>query len=176
MTFATLSFIILTVMRKCPACQQLINPEAKFCNFCGQKQTVPPANHIDLTDKKFFSQQELETLDLSTQNPETLSVLFNHSNKYLVRRALEIFLGLPDKKTTILRKYFQNADFLAILLDMQLDSEELFSGLWTTVSTSPWLVHKYLVWAKNKKYKLNTAAAEYLEAAADEYLQRALKN
>ncbi|MDR2432052.1 MAG: zinc ribbon domain-containing protein [Candidatus Margulisbacteria bacterium] len=163
--------------RKCPSCQKLINSGAKFCNFCGQRQTaVPPA--VDLSDRKFISALELAAIrdELAGQDSSVLTGLFTHSNKYLVRTALELFLEKTGQTAAPnLKKYFSDADFTAVLLDLQVDSAELFAELWPPASENPWLARKYLLWAARRKYRLSAAAAQYLANAADAYLQKALE-
>ncbi|MDR1997253.1 MAG: zinc ribbon domain-containing protein [Candidatus Margulisbacteria bacterium] len=164
--------------RKCPACRKLINAGAKFCNFCGQPQTAA-APVLELTAKKFLSVRELETLknELPAQEQSTLLSLCTHPNKYLARLALAIFLQqtAPAEAARLLQEYISDPDFLANLLEVQAGDAALFAALWPPVSASPWLVHKYLAWAKNKNYPLEPDAARYLAAAQDEYLQRAYR-
>jgi endogenous inhibitor of DNA gyrase (YacG/DUF329 family) len=164
--------------RKCPSCQKLIDSSAKFCNFCGQKQTaVLPA--AGLSARKFVSAAELAALsdELDGQDSAKLAGLFTHSNKYIARLALELFLKKTDKNAAAqtLQKYFSSADFVANLLDLQIDSAELFAKLWPPASANPWLARKYLLWALRRKYRLGAEAAEYMEKAADHYLQKVLE-
>lgn len=166
MTFAFDSPIITFAMRKCPACQQTVNPEAKFCNFCGHKLpvavSVPQTN---LLEKKFFSPRELDALDLAEKTAAELAELFRHSNKYLVRTALENFWQKAKKteKTQILLEQSNNENFLACLLDYQPDAADLHAALWDKVSVNPWLARKYLLWTQQKNYALSPEAARYLK-------------
>ena len=162
--------------RKCPSCKKLINLEAKFCNFCGQKQTPLNAAPPDLTDKKFLSAAELEILKntLAEQPALEIAKFLEHANKYLRQAALEIFWQKSSaaEKKQLLQTRLGSAEFAVDLLDLQPDWAELFAGFWTRASADPWLVHKYLVWAKRRGYTLPLAAAQYLESTVDQHLRK----
>ncbi|MDR2428524.1 MAG: zinc ribbon domain-containing protein [Candidatus Margulisbacteria bacterium] len=162
--------------RKCPSCQKLINREAKFCNFCGQKQAPLNAAPPDLTDKNFLSAAELETLknNLAEQPAPTIAKFLEHANKYLRQAALEIFWQKSSaaEKKQLLQARSSDTEFAVGLLDLQPDWAELFAGFWTRASEDPWLVRKYLAWAKRRGYALPLDAAQYLESTADRHLRR----
>ena len=162
--------------RKCPSCQKRIDAGARFCNFCGQRQTPPAAKTADLTQKKFLTAAELEILknEIAEQTPQEIAALLEHTNKYLRRAALEIFwqkAGEAERRRAV-AQHLHNSEFTASLLDWQPDWAELFAELWLRASESPWLVRKYLAWAKQRNYPLPPETTRYLEATADLYLKQ----
>ena len=162
--------------RKCPSCQKLINLEAKFCNFCGQKQAPPNSAPPDLTDKKFLSAAELESSknNIAEQPALEIAKFLTHANKYLRQAALEIFWQKSSvaEKKQLLQERLGSAEFAVGLLDLQPDWTELFTSFWTRASEDPWLVRKYLAWAKKRGYALPPDAAQYLESTADQHLRK----
>ncbi|MDR2428786.1 MAG: zinc ribbon domain-containing protein [Candidatus Margulisbacteria bacterium] len=162
--------------RKCPACKKLINLEAKFCNFCGQKQAPLNAPPPDLTDKKFLSAAELEILknNIAEQSAPTIAKFLEHANKYLRQAALEIFWQKSSaaEKKQLLQERLGSAEFAVGLLDLQPDWAELFASFWTRASEDPWLVRKYLAWGQKRGYALPPDAAQYLESTADRHLRK----
>ena len=164
------------VQRKCPACKKLINHEAKFCNFCGQKQIPAKPVSNNLTDKRFFSPAELETLknNLAEQTLEEVCNFLAHANKYLRQAALEVFWNRSSEteKKQLLKKRLGEMEFAVGLLDLQPDGAELFAELWARASEDPWLVCKYLAWARRREFTLPLEAAKYLESTADDYLRQ----
>jgi hypothetical protein len=161
--------------RKCSSCKKLINLEAKFCNFCGQKQTPLNPAPPDWMNKKFLSAAELETVKNNlAEQPATESVRFlEHANKYLRQAALEIFWQKSSaaEKNQLLQERLGRAEFAVALLDLQPDWAELFAGFWVRASEDPWLVYKYLLWGQKRGYALPPDAAKYLASTADRQLR-----
>ena len=160
--------------RKCSSCQKLINAGANFCNFCGQRQAPLTAKSTDWTQKKFLTAAELETLknELLDKTPQEITALLEHTNKYLRRVALEIFwqkAGEIERRQAV-AQHLANGNFAASLLDLQPDWADLFTELWLRASENPWLVHKYLSWAKKRNYALPPETVRYLESTTDLYL------
>ncbi|MDR1453942.1 MAG: zinc ribbon domain-containing protein [Candidatus Margulisbacteria bacterium] len=168
-----------STQRKCPACKKLLNLEAKFCNFCGQKQTplgsVPP----DPVDKKFLSAAELEISKNNLAEQPALEIVrfLEHANKYLRQAALEIFWQKSSaaEKKQLLQERLDSTEFAVSLLDLQPDWAELFAGLWTRASADPWLVYKYLRWGQKRGYTLPPDTVKYLESTADQHLRQLIK-
>jgi hypothetical protein len=161
--------------RKCPSCKKLLAAEAKFCNFCGQKQPPPNSAPPDLTGKKFLSAAELEACknNIAEQSAAEIAQYLEHANKYLRQAALEIFWQKSSEaeKKQLLQERLDNVEFTAGLLDLQPDWAELFAELWSRASADPWLVYKYLVWGQKRGYALPLDAAKYLASTADRHLR-----
>lgn len=162
--------------RKCPSCQKLINAGAKFCNFCGTRQTPPAVKTADLTQKKFLTADELEILknEITEKTPQEIAALLAHANKYLRLAALEIFwqkAGEAERRQ-IVTQYADNSEFVAGLLDLQPDWADLFTELWLRASENPWLVRKYLAWAGKRNFTLPPETVRYLESTRDLYLKK----
>jgi hypothetical protein len=161
--------------RKCPACKKLLNAEAKYCNFCGQKQSPLNSAPPDLTDKKFLSAAELEIFknNIAEQSAAEIARYLEHANKYLRQAALEIFWqkSSETEKKQLLQERLGNAEFTIGLLDLQPDWAELFAEFWVRASADPWLVYKYLIWGRKRGYALPLDAAKYLESTADRHLR-----